>query len=58
MEEEKIKELINQKQRDGRITCKHACDIAELAGVAPSKVGVLLDEMKIKIGACQLGCFK
>ncbi|MEW6140495.1 MAG: hypothetical protein AB1733_19920 [Thermodesulfobacteriota bacterium] len=46
-----------ERQSDNRISCKAACDIAELAGVPPRKVGNLLDEMKIKIFGCQLGCF-
>lgn len=57
MEEEEIKRVIMEKQKDKRISCKAACDIADLAGVPPRKVGKLLDTMKIKIYGCQLGCF-
>ncbi len=32
-------------------------EIANEAGVAPMKVGRLLNEMEIKIHSCQLGCF-
>lgn len=58
MDEEKIRELIMAKQSGGRISCKAAVEIADLTGTPRIKVGQLLDEMKIKIHSCQLGCFK
>ena len=58
MEEKEIKELIMQKQSDSRIPCKAAMRIADEAGVSRIKIGKLLDEMKIKIHSCQLGCFE
>jgi len=57
MDEEKVRELIMNKQTNNRISCKAACDVAEEAGVSRMVVGRLLDEMKIKIHSCQLGCF-
>jgi hypothetical protein len=57
VDEEQIKRIIMEKQSDHRISCKVACEIAEQAGVPPRRIGRLLDEMKIKIHACQLGCF-
>jgi hypothetical protein len=57
MDDEQIKRIILEKQSDHRISCRTACQIAEQTGVPPRKVGQLLDEMKIKIYACQLGCF-
>lgn len=58
MEDDQIKDLIMKKQSDQRISCKAACDVAEEAGVPRLKIGRLLDEMKIKIHSCQLGCFE
>ncbi len=45
------------KQSGGRMSCKTACDIVDHAGIPRRRIGQLLDEMKIKIHSCQLGCF-
>jgi hypothetical protein len=58
MNENELKELIMRKQVDGKISCKAAFDIADEAGASRSEIGELLNEMRIKIRACQLGCFK
>ena len=52
-----MRDLIMEKQSNGRISCKTACDIADKAEIPRRKIGQLLDEMKIKIHSCQLGCF-
>lgn len=57
MEDERVKELIIEKQSNGRISCKAAMDIADTVGVPRRKIGTMLDEMEIKIHSCQLGCF-
>ncbi|HMK33581.1 MAG TPA: hypothetical protein VK463_00840 [Desulfomonilaceae bacterium] len=57
MGDDELKTLILQKQTNGRITCEAACDLANEAGVPPREIGRLLDELHIKIQACQLGCF-
>ncbi len=57
MDEGLIRELIMKKQSDQRISCETAMEVAEEAGVPTSQIGQLLDEMKIKIHSCQLGCF-
>lgn len=57
MEDSHIMELIKEKQSDGRMSCKAAMDIAEKTGTPRRRIGQLLDEMKIKIHSCQLGCF-
>ncbi len=58
MDEKAIKELIMKRQSNNRISCKAACDIADESGASRSLIGRLLNEMKIKIHSCQLGCFK
>jgi hypothetical protein len=58
MDDNQIKELIMSRQHSGSISCKEAFEIAEEAGASSRKIGRLLDEMKIKIRACQLGCFQ
>jgi hypothetical protein len=58
MDENKLKELIMEKQSEQRISCHAACEIADKAGVPRQRVGRLIDDMDIKIHTCQLGCFK
>jgi hypothetical protein len=58
MDENRAKELIMTKQNGGRISCHAAMEVAKEAGLTTRKVGELLNEMQIKICACQLGCFK
>ena len=55
---DKIVEEIKNHSRDGKITCKEALDIAGKYGEKPIVIGKKLNELKIKIKGCQLGCFK
>ncbi len=50
---EKIRELAP----DGTITCREARELADRLGIPPSKVGKVCSEARIKITACELGCF-
>lgn len=53
-----IAEIIKKSiKEEGKITCKDALKIANEAGVSPSEVGKEINNMKIKIKGCQLGCF-
>ena len=54
---DKLNEMIQTQSREGKITCREALEIADKAGVSPAAVGKALNEMKIKIKGCQLGCF-
>lgn len=58
MDESKLKDLIMKKQSNGKISCKVACDIADETGTPRREVGRILDELRIKIRSCQLGCFE
>lgn len=58
METSQVKSLILEKAVNNKISCRQAFEIADQAGWTKNKLGDLLNEMKIKIGACQLGCFK
>ena len=42
----------------GWIACSTALQIAEKLGVKSTAVGKLLDELDIRVRACQLGCFE
>jgi hypothetical protein len=55
---EKLEEEIKKHVRDGKINCREALELAENLGVKPIEIGRKLDEMKIRIKGCQLGCFK
>jgi hypothetical protein len=55
-----IKEVQAQIQAaapNGRIPCAAAFKLAEELGITRSRLGELLNELKIKIIQCQLGCF-
>jgi len=54
---DKLKEMIMNQAKDGKITCKEACEIASKMGIENHVVGKIIDEKKIKIIECQLGCF-
>ena len=57
MDRNEIMELIREKSQNDRLTCPQAMEIANKAGIEFSDIGKMLDEMKIKITSCQLGCF-
>jgi LAO/AO transport system kinase len=57
MEKEQVVAKIKSATKDGRISCSEALGIARDMGVSPKEVGDLLNDMKIKIHSCQLGCF-
>jgi hypothetical protein len=50
-------EKVGTAAKDGKISCQRALGLAREIGVSPKELGDLLNEMKIKIDACQLGCF-
>jgi len=54
---EEIKKLVLQSQKNGKISCKKALEIAQSLKVSTRDVGRVIDELGIKIVACQLGCF-
>ena len=54
---EKLREEIMKQTVDGKLPCAVARKIAEDLGIPYSDVGVVADELGIKIKNCQLGCF-
>ncbi|GAV22617.1 hypothetical protein [Carboxydothermus pertinax] len=56
--DEKIKIEVEKVAKDGKIPCKVALELADRLNVPPKKIGDVANELKIKIAACQLGCFK
>lgn len=56
-DKETIKKKILEKSKKGKIACKEALTIAKDLKVHPATVGEVINELGIKIIACQLGCF-
>jgi hypothetical protein len=57
MTPEDIKARIKAAAPQGRIACPVAFRLAEELGLSRRDLGELLNELKIKIIQCQLGCF-
>ncbi len=57
MNKEQVVQKIKSNTKDNKISCKQAMKIAEEEGVTTKEIGKMLNEMKIKIMGCQLGCF-
>ncbi|MCX7832458.1 MAG: hypothetical protein N2440_06130 [Actinobacteria bacterium] len=53
----KIERAILEASKDGRIPCAVARRIAEEHQVPIRFVGNKINELKVKIYACELGCF-
>jgi len=54
----RLKEAVSAASSDGRITCSAALNVAQRLGVDPREVGAAANELRIKITACRLGCFR
>ena len=57
MDMEHLKKRLISLSKDGKISCKQALRTAGEEDVSPKVLGELLNELKIKIATCQLGCF-
>ena len=58
MDRKEIEETIKAKVQDGRLPCAMCFKIAEEFDISNKKMGKILNEMGVKIGHCQLGCFE
>jgi hypothetical protein len=58
MDRKKMEETILKKAKGGKLPCPVCFKIAEDFGIPRKEMGKILNEMKIKISQCQLGCFK
>jgi hypothetical protein len=52
-----VKNKIRAAAPEGKIPCPTAFRLAEELGISRKELGNLLNEMRIKIIQCQLGCF-
>jgi hypothetical protein len=57
LKEDEITAKLREAAKEGKITCAMAQKIAIENKVPMKRVGDLLNQMKIKIAQCQLGCF-
>ncbi|MEJ2091261.1 MAG: hypothetical protein P8X65_03615 [Syntrophobacterales bacterium] len=55
--QEELKSRIRAAAPEGRIPCAVAFKLAEELGIPRKELGNLLNELRIKIIQCQLGCF-
>ena len=57
MDREKLAEKVKVLSKNGKISCKQALKLAEEEGISSRDLGNLLNEIKVKVASCQLGCF-
>lgn len=57
MKQEEIIAKLKESAREGKIPCAMAFKIAKECSVSTKEIGNLLNQLKIKITSCQLGCF-
>jgi len=55
--ETELEKKIKSSLVDGRLLCAVAFKIARELKVSPREVGEAADQLSVKIGGCQLGCF-
>lgn len=53
-----VKKRVSALAKDGHITCRDALTLAETLQISPLQIGKAANLLKIRISACQLGCFK
>jgi hypothetical protein len=56
--EQAVAEAAREEEGRLRLSCAEALQLATRLGVTPAAVGAACDRKKIKIGGCQLGCFR
>jgi hypothetical protein len=58
MDSKNVEKIFLEEGIDREITCLQAFHIAEKHKIAKSEISTYCNSHKIKIRACQLGCFK
>ena len=58
MDRKRIEEAIQAKAKDGKLPCALCFKLAAEFGISNKEMGEILNEMKVKISLCQLGCFQ
>ena len=57
VKQEEIIDKLKEAAKDGKIPCAMAFKIAKECSVSTKEIGNLLNQLKVKISSCQLGCF-
>jgi hypothetical protein len=57
MDQESIIDAVKKAAANNRLSCEKARELAEELKVPVSEIGKICNVLKIKITACQLGCF-
>jgi hypothetical protein len=57
VKQEEIIAKLKEAAKEGKIPCAMAFKIAKECSVSTKEIGNLLNQLKIKITGCQLGCF-
>ncbi len=57
MDKKAIMDKVKGQLQDGKISCRRARKLAEDEGITCKDMGDLLNENKVKITDCELGCF-
>jgi hypothetical protein len=52
-----IRDAVRRAAKDNRLSCEAAHQIGKELNVPLQEIGTVCNELKIKIAACQLGCF-
>ncbi len=55
--DEKLKEMVLEKSKNGSISCSAAHKISSLAGVSPAEIGFVIDMLEVRLTHCVLGLF-
>ena len=58
MDRKKLEETILKKAKGRKLSCAVCFKIADDFGIPKKELTKVLNEMKIKISQCQLGCFE
>jgi hypothetical protein len=54
---EKMIKAVQIASANNRLSCERAHELAKELKISLPEIGALCNELKIKIAACQLGCF-
>jgi hypothetical protein len=57
MERDEVIETIRERAKEGRIPCATCFQIAEEYNIPKQELGIILNELGIKVAHCQLGLF-
>jgi len=58
VDRKELEETILEKAKDGKLPCAICFKIADNFGMPKKELTKVLNEIKIKISQCQLGCFE